>query len=462
MSTDPYVNFFSGNPLNRLSWLRTSQPFLNSIIHAPSTRWLVFNDGQPLALTPPDDSSSAVKQSLARLHTHHVRPLLGPEPFFAQGQNEGELAPEDVKSLEAARLRGAPILFLGLHETESSIAAALPSTDFSAHADIKTVIDNIKGDAYFSLDVTDVPKEEVDAVLKAAAVDASDSKLAFVEPRSAMTTLEPFEGAIFAEARCMVDWNARNKFCPSCGSPVHSAWAGWKLTCSTLLPWADNAGKKPCPTATGLNNFSHPRTDAVVIMTVINETGDKVLLGRNKRWPALFYSCMSGFIEPGESFEDAVQRELWEEAGVKVWDVRYHSSQPWPYPSTLMVGFHATASSDEPLRTDLDNELDEARWFTREEVLAVLAHAEGTRLSRADQKELAAAAEKTNPNVNEVPSAYAAAQAPTHPAGPRFKLPPLTAIGGVIIREWAHGCAGRQPAAAGSATVTVTTPNASL
>ena len=71
------------------------------------------------------------------------------------------------------------------------------------------------------------------------------------------------------------------QFCPSCGEPVYSSWAGWKLTCSSLLPWAENAGKKPCPTATGLHNFSHPRTDPVVIMSVIDETGTKVLLGRN-------------------------------------------------------------------------------------------------------------------------------------------------------------------------------------
>ena len=74
-----------------------------------------------------------------------------------------------------------------------------------------------------------------------------------------------------------------SQFCAACGSPVCSSWAGWKLTCSSLLPWADNTGKKPCATATGLHNFAHPRTDAVVIMAVVNEAGDKILLGRNVR-----------------------------------------------------------------------------------------------------------------------------------------------------------------------------------
>ena len=207
-----YVNFFSGSPLNRLAWLRTSQPFLNAIIHAPTTRWLVFNQGQPLVQTSaPAAPAAPFKQSLVRLTTRDVRPLLGPEPFFSQGQHPGELAPADVKTLEAARLRGAPVAFLGLHETEASFAAALPSTDFSAQTDVQTVIANIKGDAYFSLDVSDVPKEEVNAVLAAAKEARGGAELAFVEPRSAMSNFELFESAIFAEARCIIDWNARNK-----------------------------------------------------------------------------------------------------------------------------------------------------------------------------------------------------------------------------------------------------------
>ncbi|RPD52839.1 hypothetical protein L226DRAFT_531952 [Lentinus tigrinus ALCF2SS1-7] len=438
MGTEPYVNNFSGNPLNRLAWLRTSQPFLNAIVHAPATRWLVFRDGQPLIQA---SGEARANPSLARLTTRDVRPLLGPEPFFSQGQHEGEVASPGIKWLEAARLRGPPVVFLGLHENETTFAEALPSSDFSAKADVQTLISNIQGSAYFSLDVSHVDATELDNVLESSVAATEGSKLSFSEPRAATSTLDAFEAAIFAEARSMIDWNARNKFCPSCGSSVYSSWAGWKLTCSSHLPWADNAGKKPCPTTTGLHNFSHPRTDAVVIMAVIDQTGDKILLGRNKKWPPKFWSCLSGFIEPGESFEDAVQRELWEEAGVKVTDVRYHSSQPWPYPSTIMVGMYATANSDEPLRTDLDNELDEARWFTREELLAVLSSAEGTDLSRQDQKQLYAASEGKNLNEGNAQSKAAVASS----GGLAVKVPPRTAIGGVIMSEWAYGRAGPQP-----------------
>ena len=206
-----YVNNFSGNPLNRLAWLRTSQPFLNAIVHAPATRWLVFRDGQPLLQASGEARASTTKHSLARLTTRDVRPLLGPEPFFSQGQHEGELAPSGTKLLEAARLRGPPIVFLGLHESETTFAAALPSSDFSAKTDVQTRTSNIQGSAYFSLDVTHVDATELDNVLESSVVATEGAKLWFSEPRAVMSTLDAFEAAIFAEARSMIDWNARNK-----------------------------------------------------------------------------------------------------------------------------------------------------------------------------------------------------------------------------------------------------------
>ncbi|KAI0823413.1 NUDIX hydrolase domain-like protein [Trametes gibbosa] len=464
---DTYVNFYGGSPLNRLAWLRTSQPFLNAIAHAPATRWLVFKEGQPLVQSTP----SAPKQSLARLTTSDLKPLLGPEPYFSQGQHEGTLAPADVPVLEAARLRGNPIVFLGLHETSTDHADALPSSEFSAKTSADVVLANIKGTPYFSLDVSDAAQHELDAALQNAAVAKEGSKLVFSEPRAATGSFDAFEAAVFAEARTMTDWNARNKFCAACGSPVHSLWAGWKLSCTSLLPWADNAGKKPCATAHGLHNFLHPRTDGVVIMAVVDESGDKILLGRNARlpaphlsrartpayrdgWPAKFYSCLAGFVEPGETFEDAVRRELWEEAGVKVWNVRYHSTQPWPFPANLMGGFYAQASSSQPLRTDLDNELEEARWYTREEVLAVLHNSGGTVLTRKDHRELFTAAEDLKPaeqqQQQQTTSTASGANPPAgdavkEAAAPLFKMPPTSAVAGVLINEWAHGRAGFQP-----------------
>jgi len=287
------------------------------------------------------------------------------------------------------------------------------------------------------LDVSEIDNDEVQKVLQASESSKGGLQLKFTEPRAAMTSEDVFDAAVFAEARSMVDWNERNRFCSSCGSPVYSLWAGWKLSCSSLLPWADNTGKKPCPTARGLHNFAHPRTDPVVIMLAINETGDKILMGRNGKWPGLFYSALAGFMEPGEAFEDAVKREMREEAGIDVWDVKYHSTQPWPFPANLMVGFYSKASESQPIRVDLDNELSEARWFTREEVLAVLAHAEGTVLTSRDNKRLNALMEgKTGEEADAV--ARAAELQDEKREEPPFRLPGLTAIAGVLISDWAH------------------------
>ncbi|KAL4073738.1 NUDIX hydrolase domain-like protein [Scleroderma citrinum] len=388
-----------GSPLNRLSWLRTSQTFLNAAIVAHATRWILFNNGQPLIAT----HAVSKKRTLALLPTDDVSPLLGTEPYFGHGQYAGEAYPSGASVLEAARLHGPRIVFLGLKEP-NPFTAALPSSDF---IDPQTAIANLQGTLFFSVDIAGIQECLVNEVIQASTSTNSHISLAFVEPRSAMTSLDIVTAAIFAEARSMVDWNGRNKFCPACGSPTYSIWAGWKLSCTSLLPWADDTGKEPCPSSRGMQNFSHPRTDPVVIMVVIDESGEKVLLGRNKKFPLKYYSALAGFVEPGESYEDAVRREMWEEAGIRVWNIRYHSGQPWPFPANLMLGFYATADPSAPIRLDLDNELEDARWYTRQEVLSVLtdtSHSDSTKIGE-----------------------------------PLFKMPPPTAIAGVLIKQWAEG-----------------------
>ena len=178
-------------------------------MRSPTTHWIVFKDGKLLFANEPD----AKKRSLARLSTTEVRPLLGTEPFFAQGQNDGDAAESGLPVLEAARLRGPRVVFLGLHEPESGATQALPSTDFSAKADAAAVASKIEGTPYFSLDVSDLEGNAVDAVLQSTEAAKSGKSMTFVDARQAMSSMDYFEGGIVAEARAMVDWNARNKVC---------------------------------------------------------------------------------------------------------------------------------------------------------------------------------------------------------------------------------------------------------
>lgn len=207
------INFLGGSPLNRLSWLRTSQVFIDAILRSPSTRWLLFNSGKPLVFSPKDQPKPL---SLARLTTAEVTPLLGPEPYLGQGQNEGDIAPHDETTLEVARLRGPKIVFLGLEEPHGTIAL-LPSSDFSAKKEApELVAERITGTPYFSLDVSDVESSALDIVLQSNQPVKEGGQVSFSEARAAMTSMNWFDAAVFAQARSTVDWNFRNKVCTGC------------------------------------------------------------------------------------------------------------------------------------------------------------------------------------------------------------------------------------------------------
>ena len=158
------------------------------------------------------------------------------------------------------------------------------------------------------------------------------------------------ELALYGGARSVLDWHARHRFCARCGQPTVLAKGGWQ---------------RDCP-ACGAQHF--PRTDPVAIMLIEHE--GSLLLARQPRYPPRSYSALAGFIEPGESIEEGVAREAWEEAGVRLRDVRYVASQPWPFPSQLMIGCHALAEARE-LTIDF-TELEDARWFTRAQVIEAM------------------------------------------------------------------------------------------
>jgi len=173
----------------------------------------------------------------------------------------------------------------------------------------------------------------------------------FRELRGTAALLPANDLAILGQAKALLDWHQRHGFCSRCGTPTLSGDAGYKRVCPSC------------------NSEHFPRTDPVVIMLATH--GDACLLGRGAKWPPDAFSALAGFVEPGETVEEAVRRELFEEAGVVAGAVTYYASQPWPFPMSLMIGCFAECDRRD-LKIDT-SELADARWFARNEAQALLA-----------------------------------------------------------------------------------------
>jgi NAD+ diphosphatase len=213
------------------------------------------------------------------------------------------------------------------------------------------------GIAYFAQDISAwAPPTDgapVDSFLDASVQHhpALPTTHGFRELRGLLTALNARDAELAATARALLIWHANHGFCAKCGAASHATQGGWQRSCPAC------------------NTPHFPRTDSVVIMLVTH--GNRLLLGRSPGWPVGMYSCLAGFIEPGETIEAAVRRETVEEAGVTVGSVRYLASQPWPFPASLMIGCHAEATSD---TITLDPaELEHACWVTREDMVTVMA-----------------------------------------------------------------------------------------
>jgi NAD+ diphosphatase len=187
---------------------------------------------------------------------------------------------------------------------------------------------------------------------EAAELFQDDPVFAAVDLRSiAVRGLVPAEElGMLAMAKSLLDWHRRHRFCANCGAPTQAAQAGFRRDCA----------------ACSAQHF--PRTDPVVIMLVTR--GEKCLMGRQPRFPEKMYSCLAGFLEQGETIEDAVRRETFEEAGIRVGAVYYLASQPWPFPSNVMIGCIGEALTDD-IAFD-GEELEDARWFTKDEIRRML------------------------------------------------------------------------------------------
>ncbi|QQS11156.1 MAG: NAD(+) diphosphatase [Rhodospirillales bacterium] len=265
----------------------------------------------------PYSSAEIDRASLRREDDDHIEDLLvGSRTRFVPVDNERNLVDKQGQP--------RPVFLQGM--MARALIRGGAQTVFLGHVEDET---------YFALDVTgfDMPQEGLGE---------------FVDLRQVGPLLFAREGSILAYARAMTYWHRRHKFCGVCGGETKVGKAGHERTCVNEACKAQH----------------FPRTDPAVIMLVHH--GDKCLLGRGKHFPRGMHSTLAGFVEPGESFEDAVAREVYEEVKVKVRDVRYRSSQPWPFPASVMIGFHAEAES---LEFDVnESELESARWLSREEL----------------------------------------------------------------------------------------------
>lgn len=198
-------------------------------------------------------------------------------------------------------------------------------------------------------------------------IDWMQPQYRFEEVRKLITAIDKEEASLLAYARGMLTWHRNHLFCGACGNPTVSQSNGHERKCIS-----DTCGK-----------VAYPRVDPAVIVLIEKDFNgiQKCLLGRSKRYPEGMYSTLAGFVEPGESLEMTVKREMMEEVGLEVTDIRYQASQPWPFPTSLMLGFFATATSTE-LSLDTD-EVEEARWFSRDELKALSASGQ-IHLSRQD------------------------------------------------------------------------------
>ncbi|ESO89644.1 hypothetical protein LOTGIDRAFT_125016 [Lottia gigantea] len=290
-------NFYSRNPLYRAADKRKDSDWLDSTLKLETTNIIVFRDLNVFIV--PSEEPNSRKKSLGVFKYVQLADYLASKPL---------------------------VVFLGLETWDPHSAA------------------------WFAADVSQLDE----SFFKEKYTEGC-----FVDSYRSTMQLKDTDAGIFAEARSILAWHDRYKFCPTCGSSTVLAEAGYKRECCD----------KSCRSHNGVHNTNHPRVDPSMIMLIVSPSGKKCLLGRKKSFPPKMYSCLAGYMEPGESIEACCRREVEEESGIKVGQIEYHSSQPWPFPAVIMLGCIAYAKTD--IITVDKEELEDAKWFSRQDIAAM-------------------------------------------------------------------------------------------
>ncbi|MCA2014230.1 NAD(+) diphosphatase [Cereibacter sphaeroides] len=251
--------------------------------------------------------------------------------------------------------RGRPLM-----AGEESVTAGWLPTDHPVLADAGPdwiFLGRHAGSARFAADVSSWVPAGIDEAAMSGFFDPTEYRHPdlpddhrYAEMRGLMGRLDGVDASMASTARGILNWHASHRFCSACGQPSMAEHGGWQ---------------RVCPACRAVH---FPRTDPVVIMAI--ERDGQLLLGRSPGWPEGMYSTLAGFIEPGESMEAAVRREVFEESAIRVGRVSYVASQPWPFPNSLMIGCVGQAETE---AITLDHELEDARWFSRAELAQVVA-----------------------------------------------------------------------------------------
>lgn len=315
--------YFGLNSLNRVSFLRKDSTFIANAITSPYTKIVLFKNLEPI-----------VNKSSKTLVTTN----------YSQLGSSTELLDQWIthNRHQSLSTRSSPLIhFLGLSTKHYS----------------PFKYNQYSGTPYFALDISSHPQLE-SKLLKNEAVPLSTRE-------EINKYLDNHDASIFSQAKMYLDWLTTTKYCKGCGSPTIPINAGSELLCSSSKD--ANCPVKSAP----VSNASFPRLDPVLITCVVHK--DQVLLTRHAKFPKGMYTCIAGFIEPGETIENAVKREVWEESGLIVDEIKIIKSQPWPFPTNIMIGCIAKINNPKDIKFH-DDELQECLWVNKSHIIELINH----------------------------------------------------------------------------------------
>ncbi|CAI4039208.1 hypothetical protein SMKI_07G1840 [Saccharomyces mikatae IFO 1815] len=334
------ATFFGQQVLNRVSFLRCSKEFIKKSLNHDSTVFIPFIEGE--ALISPENGDLVQLSKSTNSSTKILSTII---PLYTTLLNTTRSRSDES---------GINLTFLGLLEnTDSTFNFELSSNSY-------------KGTPYFGLDIR---------VSESTLFKSADFEPIFSFPK--MTRDHIFkqtnkDASLYSQGRMYLDWLAKYKFCPGCGSKLFPVDAGTKLQCSN-----ENKGVHCNVRDANVNNVCFPRTDPTVIIAMTNSDYSKCCLARSKKRHGNFvlYSTIAGFMEPSETIEEACTREIWEETGISCKDIDIVRSQPWPYPCSLMIGCLGIVKfngQNEIINLNHDDELLDAQWFDTIEIIQAL------------------------------------------------------------------------------------------